>query len=89
MLNICWVLYNDAMSDGNIYASAQNELDKIISFAEMKAKHGFRLAHYCVQDYVNPKPIVRVVVKMLKERGFKAKFKCCESFNSCDITVWW
>ena len=82
-------LYNDAMSDGHISDLAQNELDKIISFAETKAKEGFRSVQYCVQDYINPKPIVRMTVKMLKERGFKAKFKYCKSFNSCNIIVRW
>ena len=87
--NYMLALYNDAMSDGNIYALAQRVIDNVITFVEARAKDGFRIAHYCVQDLINPRPIVRVVVKMLKERGFKAKFKYCKSFNSCNIIVRW
>ena len=83
-------LYKDAMSDeGRISSLTNNEFDKIISFIETRARDGFRIAYYCVQDYLNPKPIVKRVVKMLKERGFRVKFTYSKIFNSCNIIVRW
>lgn len=83
-------LYNDAISDeGRISSLAQNEFDKVISYVETRARDGFRFAHYYIQDYPNPKPIARIVVNMFKERGFKVKFICSESFNSYNIIVKW
>ena len=82
-------LYDEAMSDGHISSLAQKELDEVICFAETRANNGIRHTEYCVRGYLNPKPIAKTVIKMLKERGFKAKFVYSKTFNCCNIIMRW